>query len=155
MEMTRRPTAVLFLSAILLLAGCGAANRDLDKEKIEAMTGEPMKETVPVSGTILVDGTPTAGVNIFAYKGGEKRESAARARSGPDGVYCWTTYQPCDGLPPGEYKLGFTNVPDEGKGKKEGQDVFKGKYKDPSKNEFTLNVKSGEAQTEVKYELKK
>lgn len=155
MEMTRRHNTVLFLSAVLLIAGCGGAERDVNKEKIESMTGEPMKETVPVSGTILVDGTPTAGVNIFAYKAGEKREAAARVRSGPDGTYCWTTYQPCDGLPAGEYKLGFTNVPDEGKGKKEGEDVFKGKYRDPSKNEFTLTVKSGEPQTDVKYELKK
>jgi hypothetical protein len=151
--MTRRSTAVLFLSATLLIAGCGSSEGDLDKEKLEQMTGGPLQETVPVKGTVLVDGTPTAGVNIFAYKAGDLKEAAYRVRTGADGTYCWTTYQACDGLPAGEYKLAFTNVPEEGKGKKEGVDVFEGKYRDPSKSQFTLTVASGAPQTDVKYEL--
>lgn len=152
--MTRRLKAVLMLSGVLVLTGCGPVERDVTKEKIEAMTGEPVKETVPVKGTVLIDGQPAAGVNLSAYAAGSVKEAAAQVRTGADGTYCWTTYQPCDGLPAGEYKITFTNIPDEGKGKKEGEDLFKGKYQDPSKSEYSLTVKTGEPQADVKYDLK-
>ena len=44
-------------------------------------------------------------------------------------------------------------IPDEGKGKKEGEDLLGGKYRDPSKSEFSLQVASGAPQTNVNYEL--
>jgi hypothetical protein len=126
----------------------------MDKEKLEGMVGGALKETVPVSGIVSVDGQPAEGVNLFVYPAAGGREPTARVRTGADGKYCWTTYQPCDGLPPGEYKVAFTQVLEEGKGKKEGADLLKGKYKDPAKSEFTLSVKSGAPQTDVKYDLK-
>jgi len=152
--MMQRFQATLFLSTVLLLSGCGPVERDVNKEKIEAMTGEEMQETIPVKGKVTIDGEPAAGVNLYAYEAGTMKEAVAQVRTGADGTYCWTKYQPCDGLPAGEYKITFTNIPEEGKGKKEGEDLFKGKYKDPSKSEHTLTVKAGAPQENVDYDLK-
>jgi len=149
--MVLRSNVFLLLPAILLLAGCGSGS-DLTKEQLESRVGA-LKETVPVSGTVSINGSPTAGVNLYAYAKGGGMEAAAEARTEEDGTYCWATYQECDGLVPGEYQLAFSHIPKEGKGKKAGEDLLQGKYRDPTKSEFTLLVKSGEPQTEVNYEL--
>ncbi|MEO1998688.1 MAG: hypothetical protein ABGZ17_25870, partial [Planctomycetaceae bacterium] len=111
------------------------------------------KETVPVSGTVSINGAPAAGVNIYAYAKGGGMQAAAEARTAEDGTYCWATYQECDGMVPAEYQLAFSHVPKEGKGKNAGEDLLQGKYKNPTEHDFTLVVKSGEPQTEVNYVL--
>lgn len=151
--MVLRPNVFLLLSAILLLAGCGGETERDSKEALEAMAGEKLKETVPVSGTVYVNGAPAAGVNIFAYNQASGMKPAVEARTKEDGTYCWTTYTMCDGLVPGKYRLAFAYVPKEGKGKKEGEDLFQGKYRDQMENDFTLDVQSGASQTEVNYQL--
>ena len=154
MMVVLRPNVFLLLSATLLLAGCGGAENDENK-RLEAMAGGDLKETVPVSGTVSINGTPAAGVNIYAYTQASGMKPAHQARTKEDGTYCWTTYAACDGLVPGEYRVAFAHVPKEGKGNKEGVDLLQGKYRDPQKNDFTLDVKSGgEPQTEVNYDLK-
>ena len=152
--MAVRPSVCLLLPAVLLLAGC-EAEKEIGREQLEAMAGGELKETVPISGKVSINGAPAAKVNIYAYTRESGREPAARVRTAEDGTYCWTTYQLCDGLPPGEYRLAFAHIPKEGKGQKEGEDLLRGKYKNPAKNNFTLVVKSGEPQTDVNYELQK
>ncbi len=151
--MVSRQSVLLLSAALLFHAGC-SNERDVSKEQLEAMAGGELKETVPVNGTVSINGTPTAKVIIYAYKKTGGLKSVAETRTDPEGKYCWTTYSPCDGLPPGEYQLAFAHVPKEGKGRKQGEDLLKGKYRDPRKSEFTLVVKSGEPQTDVNYDLK-
>ena len=150
--MVSRPKSFLLLCAILLLAGCGS-ERDMTKEQLEEMVGSKLKETVPVSGTVSIAGTPAGSVNILAYAKGSGMQSAVETRTAEDGTYCWATYQECDGMVPGEYQLAFTHVPKEGKGKKDGEDLLQGKYRNPTKNDFALVVESETPQTEVNYDL--
>ena len=136
--MVLRQNIFLVLSAMLLLVGCGN-DRDVSKEQLAKMAGvDELKETVPVSGTVTIDGVPAAGVNIYAYTEAGGVKPAVQARTLADGTYCWTKYAPCDGMVPGEYRLAFKHTPKEGKGKDEGEDLFEGKYRNPMKNDFPL-----------------
>lgn len=146
-----RSRLLLLLSAALL-AGCNE-ERNVGEDDLASMAGGELKETVPVSGTVNVGGAPTGDVFMYAYSKGDVTKPVAQIETKPDGTYCWTTYSLCDGLPPGEYTVAFSYVPDEGKGKKEGEDLLGGKYRDPSKSEFTLQVSSGAPQTNVNYDL--
>ncbi len=152
--MVFRSGVFLLLPALLLHVGC-SDERDVGKDQLKSMAGGELKEVIPVSGIVSIDGTPTAGVNIYAYSKASGLKAANQTRTEPDGTYCWATYEPCDGLPPGEYRLAFAHVPKEGHGNKQGEDLLRGKYRDPTKNDFTLQIKSGEPQTEVNYDLKK
>lgn len=143
---------LLLLLPAFLLAGC-SNERSVDEGDLASMAGGELKETVPVSGTVHVDGLPAEDVFIYAYPKGNVTAPVAQIQTKPDGTYCWTTYALCDGLPVGEYTLAFAYIPDEGKGKKEGEDLLGGKYRNPSKSEFTLQVQSGAPQVNVNYEL--
>lgn len=150
--MVLRSNSFLLLSAVLLLSGCGT-DVDPTQEALDKMAGGKRLETVAVSGKVTIGGNPTGGVMIYAHpkQGGAK---PIETRTGEDGTYCWTMYVGCDGLPPGEYRLAFTHIPKEGKGKKQGEDLLQGRYKDPMKSEFSLNVVAGMPQIDVNYDLK-
>ncbi len=152
--MVLRSNGFLLLSAILLLAGCGDG-RDVGREQLEEMVGSELKETVPVSGIVTIDGAPADRVYLYAYTKESGMKPAAETNTGPDGTYVWSTYEAGDGLVPGQYRLAFAHIPKEGKGKKAGEDLLQGKYTNPLENEFILEVKSGEPQTDVNYELEK
>ncbi|MCA9109581.1 MAG: hypothetical protein KDA52_06520 [Planctomycetaceae bacterium] len=145
---------MLLLSVVLFLVGCNGETEVTD-EDIKKMAGGDMKETVPVSGTVLIGGSPAAGVDIYAYTEASGVEPAARTSTKPDGTYCWTTYKLCDGLVPGSYRLAFAHFTKHGKGNDEGEDALGGKYRNPFENEFLLEVKSAQPQTEVDYTLEK
>ena len=150
--MSRR-NAFLLIPVVLLLSGCGSGV-DVSEEALDQMAGGKRKETGAVSGKVSIGGTPSGDVVIYAYpkEGGVK--PVGETRTAQDGTYCWTTYKMCDGLPAGEYRMAFVHTPKEGKGKKVGEDLLQGRYKDPTKSEFFLVVVSGTPQTDVNYELK-
>lgn len=150
--MVLRSNLFLLLSVVVLLSGCGGG-ADLSEEDLDKMAGGSRAETVAVSGKVTVAGTPTAGVMIYAYAQEGEPKPAAEIRTDADGNYAWSTYAAGDGLPPGTYKLTFAHVPKEGKGKNQGEDLFQGKYSDPTASEFTLTVASGTPQTDVNYAL--
>ncbi|WP_145378634.1 hypothetical protein [Symmachiella dynata] len=155
MMMFLRKDILLLLSAMLLLAGCGY-DKEISKEEIAKQAGvevDELKETVPVTGTVTVDGTPTGNVYMYAYTEASGVKPVAQTKTKADGTYCWTKYLPCDGMLPGEYRLAFKHIVEEGKGKEEGPDLFEGKYRNPNKNDFKLSVQSGSPQVDVNYEL--
>ena len=142
--------AGLFAVALLLFAGCERAD-DVSEARLAKMAGGKLKDVVSVSGKVLVDGAPQGGVNISLYKkaGGKP---IADCRTDADGTYCWTTHVACDGLEPGEYRLGFEYIPKQKRNDK-GIDLLGGRYSDPMKVEYLLTVEEGAPQEDVDYEL--
>src|SRR5690606_18418746 len=88
---------LLLLLPAILLAGC-SNERSVDEGDLASMAGGELKETVPVSGTVHVDGLPAEDVFIYAYPKGNVTAPVAQIQTKPDGTYCWTTYALCDGL---------------------------------------------------------
>jgi hypothetical protein len=70
----------------LLLAGCGSSG------------------TTPVEGTVLLDGQPLAGASIhFVAQEGPGRDATGHTDS--NGQFAMSTFQPRDGMVPGNYKV--------------------------------------------------
>ena len=151
--MFSRKNSVLLMFAVLLPLGCGS-EANFDDEALDKMAGGKRQETVAVSGKVTVGGVPTGNIVIYGYTQASGLKPAAETHTKADGTYCWNTYTDCDGVPPGEYKLTFAHIPNERKGKKQGEDLLKGQYKDPAKSEFSLVVTSGAPQADVNYDLK-
>lgn len=135
---------------LILLVGCGRATQ-LSKQRIESMTGGPLKNVVPVSGAVKVNGSSQSDITIRLHPvtGGV---SIAEVRTDSQGKYCWSTYKKGDGLAPGEYKLTFKHQPHINKAG-EGKDLFKGRYADPAKSEFKLTVQEGKPQPDLDFDL--
>ncbi len=127
----------------------------MSKERLEKITGGSLKETVPVSGVVTLDGNPEEGIVILLYPktAGDGTDPISQVRTDVGGKYCWSTYSNCDGVVPGEYKLLFKNMPKVNKAG-EGKDLFNGRYANLKKPEFTLTVGSESPQEDVDYELK-
>jgi hypothetical protein len=135
---------------VLLFIGCARAD-DVSEQRLAMMAGGKLKDVVPVSGKVLVDGVAQGGVRIFLYArtGGKP---IAECRTDSDGTYCWTTHIECDGIEPGEYRLAFRYVPKPKRNDK-GTDLFEGRYSDPMTVEFLLTVEEESPQSDVDYEL--
>lgn len=144
----------LFVGSLFIatIAGCGDGKSDVSEERLKSMAGGELKPVFPVSGTVRVDDEAVMGVNLYLYKeegGGVLKE----CRTGEDGTYCWATRLPCDGLEAGSYRLAFKYIP-KPKKNDTGEDLFKGKYANPMKNDFKLTVEEDSPQTDVDYDLK-
>lgn len=141
----------VFVCSVGLVLGCGGGS--MSNSQLEKMMGSKVKEVVPVSGKVLVDGAPQKNVTISLYAAtGDKPINTATTDA--EGKYCWTNYRTCDGLEPGEYRLTFTSVKPK-RSTREPEDAFNGKYGDPAKTEFELTVEKGKPQKDVNYELTK
>ena len=142
------------VSALILTAtmiGCGSGGNPLSDTDLKKIAGGDLKEVVPVSGKVNVDGQPALGVNIYLHAENDPNYISF-ARTGSDGKYCWATYRPCDGIPLGKYTLTFKHMPKmTPKGK--GDDLLKGRYANPKKSEFKLTVEKGAPQKDVNYDL--
>ena len=140
------------LLAATLLAGCSDKTKeDATKERlIEMSGGTELKAVVPVGGTVFVDEVAQSGVNLYLYD--EAGKQVTDARTDKDGKYCWSTYEQCDGVPPGNYLIGFAYIP-EPKKNDTGIDLFKGKYKNARSGNFKLTVEAGKPQATADYKL--
>lgn len=146
---------ILFLVFAALTIGCGS-ERQVSKDNLAKMAGGSVKQVTPIKGKVLIDGTPTAGVNISLY-GKDATTVITTTRTNADGTYCWSTYEQCDGLMAGDYKLTFKHIPNQKQNDRDQKedDQLKGRYANPAKTEFTLSVASdGKPQENVDYELK-
>lgn len=151
MKVELRPYFAIGALAVSLAIGCGTGKNDVTEERLKSMAGGTLKVTIPVSGTVSIDGKPEKGVTLFLYsdKGGPP---IANCRSGENGTYCWSTNLACDGIEAGNYAVGFEYIPKQKKNDS-GVDLFKGKYKNPMKSEFKLTVEKDKPQKDVNYEL--
>lgn len=135
-----RTRVVLFgvmLQGIILLAGCGKSGGTVD--------------TVPVSGTVTVGGTPLP-VGTVHFSPDESKGNTFKktldARLKPDGTYSLRTVdnsgRASEGAPVGWYKVFFSldkssTGPDSKPAK---GDEFNAKYKDAKKSGLEIEVKA-------------
>lgn len=152
--MKLRPVYLLFLLGSAILVGCADSSKeDATTERLKSMAGGTLVETVPVKGTVTVDGSPAEGVNLYLFREGQYGAFVKDCRTDNEGKYCWSTNLGCDGLEPGKYMLAFTYIP-KPKKNGEGVDLFKRKYQNPQKNNMSLTVASGTPQEAVNFDLK-
>ena len=117
---------------LTVCVGCGGEPR-----------GGPRVDTFPVSGTVLVNGSPAAGLLVAIYPQGQSEINHQLVCTTDDqGKFSVGTYEAADGLPKGEYKLTFEWMEGAMLGPK--KDKLKGKYSDPEKSEFSVTVTEGE-----------
>ena len=71
-------------------------------------SGDNQVAVRPVTGQVIYDGKPAAGVQVFLVSTNAGRPKGAainpHAVTGPDGKFEITTYEPGDGAPEGNYK---------------------------------------------------
>lgn len=145
----------LCLSLIICVAGCGSdSSGDASAARMTAMAGGQLKPVVPVSGKVTVDGTAAGGVTIAIHAAGGGPE-LRRTVTKPDGSYTWTTYTADDGLEPGSYAVTFRQMLRERRNDdfEPKDDKLAGKFVNPQKSKFKLDVAAGAPQTNVDYEL--
>ena len=105
--------------------------------------GGPRVETFPLTGKVLVDGTPAAHVRVTCHPQGETAIAYELVdHTDDEGMFSIGTYEAADGLPVGEYKLTFMWM--EGKMLGPQTDRLNGAYVDPEKSEYTATIKEGE-----------
>ncbi len=146
----------VFAVFLLAAAGCGGSGKDDEsRERLEKMTGGPLKGTVSITGHVLVDGKPMAGVNLYLFpiSGGT---SLRQCRTNAEGMYCWSTYVNCDGLEAGSYRIAFRLIPEEhdNENSEVTDDLFMSRYSNPTKVNYPLTVEANSPKTDVDYDLK-
>ncbi len=139
---------------VLLLAGCGGGLSE--QQRLEKIMGGEVKKVTPVSGTVLVDNEPQPRIAVLLYKadGSERIGTIGPVFTAADGKFTFTTYKAGDGLEEGIYKLAFVGQHySKSKGNFDGPDLLNGRYSDPVKSEFVLDVVEGSPQPNLKFEL--
>ncbi|GIW99665.1 MAG: hypothetical protein KatS3mg111_2998 [Pirellulaceae bacterium] len=131
--MHRCQATASLLIGLLILVGCNSRNPN-------------WKETVPVTGQILVDGQPAEGVHVdFHPVAGmdQAQPTQTKAMTDKEGKFAASTYVLGDGAPPGEYTLTFSwpklntlSMAFEG-------DKLKGRYAKPESSQYKITVESG------------
>lgn len=128
----------VFLSLVVLLpvalAGCSGPDRN-------------WKETIPVSGIVMVDGEAAEGVMInFHPSGGMDTEQPTETKglSSKDGSFKASTYEMGDGAPEGQYQVTFAWPKLDKISMSFSGDKLKGRYSKPAKSEFKIDVVSGQ-----------
>lgn len=138
---------LLTLTISILLAGCGQRSLTV-QEKLDLLVPD-RAETVPVTGELLVDGSPEKDVWVYLIPKGESlpkdEPPAHKALTKEDGTFAISTYLAGDGAPEGEYVLcaewkRFKAVGSEWIG----PDKLGSKYMDPSSSEFEVLVEGPE-----------
>jgi hypothetical protein len=125
---------VLPVAAVLLaLAGCDSA--------------DPIT-THPVSGQVMYDGKPAAGVQVFLYPTSAPIVPQIPANphgvTGPDGTFKITTFKDGDGAAEGGYQVILLWPPETKEGEEPGdEDRLLGWYT-AVHSKFTVHIKPGE-----------
>lgn len=128
------------LSLLVVLCGCA-------KEPVKVRPA-----TFPVSGSLLIDGTPAVRAAITFHRttpAADGKVYGPSAHTDDNGSFRITTFTAYDGAPPGEYKVTITAPWIS----KEGQDVevpdlLRGKYADSKTTPLTVVVAERENELE-------
>jgi len=140
MRSTCRPLTLLPIALLLvcLVVGCGPSR----------------PSTIPVTGTVTLNGTAVEGASVMLMPEGEGQ--AATGITDAEGEFSLKTYDPGDGARPGSYKV--TVIKKETTGFLADQDGLSGgiapegvqekwltpqKYSSPDTSELTAEVKDG------------
>jgi len=99
-------------------------------------------QVVPVSGIVVVDGAPLAGVKIKMFSKTLDREKRAfpRGVTDEDGRFQAWTYRVNDGVPPGEYYMTFVDHSQANPSVRENPDGFQGRYSNRQNPEHLITV---------------
>ena len=122
--MNRKIVSLIIVLLPLFLIGCGTGHVSLSGRVTYSDDGSPLE-----AGTVIFQ--PVVGADKFY----------ARGEIGQDGKYVVATYNPKDGLPPGEYQI-FVNGATRNEGNK-GQFVIpliSSKYTAAETSELVLDI---------------
>lgn len=124
-----RLVAILFLAVFLSVVGC------------ERSTRQP---TYPVKGKVHVNGKPAQDLFIYLHPMDQNNPNAVRpfAQTNENGEFELNSYVTGDGAPVGEFIVTFDWPMKSGtfKNRFEGPDQLRGKYKQPDKSKFRINI---------------
>lgn len=137
------PSYILVFSMMVGLVGCRGDDRN-------------WKETIPVTGEVFVGGKAAEGVMVkFVPTAGmdTAQPTETNAMTDDKGKFAASTYQLGDGAPAGEYRLTFTWPQLNKMSMSFDGDSLKGKYEDPKKSDYTINVQSGSPVDLGRFEL--
>ncbi|WP_437202521.1 hypothetical protein [Planctomicrobium sp. SH664] len=101
-------------------------------------------KTYPAQGRILINGEPRkhAIITLHPLQGQlDVRESKPWGISREDGTFRLRTYQPDDGVPPGEYRV--TVVLRQDAFKADFTDLLGGEYDKPDSSPWTVRIEAG------------
>ncbi|HEY3968415.1 MAG TPA: hypothetical protein VGM05_27960 [Planctomycetaceae bacterium] len=132
--------SLLLCLALNLCAGCS--------DRVSPPT------TVPVSGKVLLNGEPVAGIRVKMHPmfNMGRIEWGVVGETGPTGEFTLGTGAPGNGAPPGEYVVTFTKpriASDlEHNGVEIEVDDFEGKYNDPDNSDWTVTITDGDNELE-------
>ena len=128
-----------FLHGIVLLAALTGCDSD------------PHPELVPVTGTVYVDGVP-ATKGTVSFLPADPMGNSASANIDESGHYEASTYEPGDGIKPGDYRIGVNINKKESTGNSQTGQIFPAvpllseKYMDPTQSGIKTTITDGEAQ---------
>jgi hypothetical protein len=116
----------------LLTMGCFSGPRKPPNEK----------PVTPVTGLVLVDGAPVAGIQVRFIAATQDPQNATLsvAKTDAEGRFKAMTYRVDDGVPPGDYAVTFNDQSEAKPHMRSSPDLFKGRYSDPQKSDFKLAV---------------
>jgi hypothetical protein len=145
---------------LILVLSTGCEKKLSESERIRKVAEATKKKAVPVEGTVLVDGRPQENVLVSLYKPDSAKPVPPNVLVpvGPVGKIAFSTYENGDGLLPGNYKLVFEWHKIKFRRSKQtifdGPDKLNGRYSNPTKSEFLVQVVESQPQKDLKFELK-
>jgi hypothetical protein len=105
----------------------------------------------PVAGIVTVKGAPADGAKVILFPVDESMNAAGMpiptGVAGPDGRFKLTSYEPDDGAPAGEYRVGVIwneiVTPSDDPAQVVTRDRLKGRYADPKTSGLKATVEAG------------
>ena len=111
------------------------------------------KQVIPVSGVVMIDGEPAAGVSIKAHNvAGFDTENTTVTSGITDtkGKFSLSTYEQGDGAPEGKYQLTFTWKPMNVLSMRyDGPDRLRGRYEDPAASQVVVETSAAEGPVDL------
>lgn len=176
-------TSVLLALMICVTSGCPGKAKPPESLSGGGGPGQqPLKDNVPLGGTITVDGAPVQGIHVWlSTKDNVKKATDMHVPyiatglggvTGPDGKWKYGTISGGDGAPPGEYVVYFhwlsrkvqqeivmdveesvpADVLNEYKAKPQ-QGPFYKKYRGGGSGNMNITLEKGKPQTDLKWDL--